>query len=142
MFYYPGVSLKLEGRNLTISAETETKQLKAMLGTFIAHASNMGKGVSDGYTYDLKVVFSHFPMTIKQVGNVIEINNFLGEKVPRLAKVIGASDVKIEKDRIEITGINKEDVSQTAANIEQSTKVKRRDVRVFQDGVYITNKSK
>jgi large subunit ribosomal protein L6 len=36
-----------------------------------------------------------------------------------------------------VQGLNLEDVSQTAANIEQATKVKKKDPRVFLDGIYV-----
>ncbi len=98
------------------------------------------QGVTEGYVAELKAVFAHFPITIKQNENVIEIQNFLGEKVPRKGKIHGDAQVKIQKDIVTIEGINKEDVGQTAANIELATRVKNRDIRVFQDGVYITKK--
>jgi large subunit ribosomal protein L6 len=40
-----------------------------------------------------------------------------------------------------ITGPNIEHVSQTAANIESSTRIKNKDSRVFLDGVYIYSKA-
>ena len=43
---------------------------------------------------------------------------------------------------IVITGEVWNDVTQTAANIELSTKVKNKDHRVFLDGVYIYEKKK
>jgi large subunit ribosomal protein L6 len=45
--------------------------------------------------------------------------------------------VKIEPEDIIVEGINLEDVSQTAANIEQATRVRRKDPRVFLDGIYV-----
>jgi large subunit ribosomal protein L6 len=41
---------------------------------------------------------------------------------------------------VTVTGIDKESVGQTAANIERSTTVKNRDRRVFQDGIYLIHK--
>ena len=37
-------------------------------------------------------------------------------------------------------GNNVEDVGQTAANLERATVVKGRDIRVFQDGIYVVSK--
>jgi len=65
------------------------------------------------------------------------IENFTGEKNPRRAKIIGDVKVKIQSEDIIVQGINLEEVSQTAANIEQATKVKKKDPRVFLDGIYI-----
>ncbi|MFQ6073567.1 MAG: 50S ribosomal protein L6, partial [Methanosarcinales archaeon] len=64
----------------------------------------------------------------------------LGEKKPRFAKILENVEVKIDGDEVIITGINIEDVGLTAANIEQATRIKRRDPRVFQDGIYLINR--
>jgi large subunit ribosomal protein L6 len=100
----------------------------------------MIKGVTQGFEYRMKVVYSHFPMQLKVEGKKLLINNFLGEKKARYANILGETKVKTGADMVTITGINKEDVGQTAANIEQATKIKRFDPRVFQDGIYIVEK--
>jgi large subunit ribosomal protein L6 len=89
----------------------------------------------------MKIVYAHFPMTVKVQGKTVTIDNFLGERSPRVAKIIG-DDVKVQVkgDDVTITGINKEHVGQTMANIEQATKIKRRDPRIFQDGIYLVDK--
>ena len=49
--------------------------------------------------------------------------------------------VKVErKSDIIVTGAERKKVGQSAANIERACKVKKRDPRVFQDGIYITAK--
>jgi large subunit ribosomal protein L6 len=65
------------------------------------------------------------------------ISNFVGSRAPRIAKIVGNTDVRVEGDRIIIEGPSKEDVSQTAANIRQATKIKDKDQRVFMDGIYL-----
>jgi large subunit ribosomal protein L6 len=89
----------------------------------------------------MKIVYAHFPMTVKVKGNLINIDNFLGERSPRVAKIMGDVKVSVKGEDVTITGINKEDVGQTMANIEQATKIKRRDPRVFQDGIYLVDKT-
>jgi large subunit ribosomal protein L6 len=137
---YPGVKVEQKDGSVVISAKTNKKAVKAILGTFGAHLSNMVKGVTKGFEYRLKTVFSHFPITVKQAGSEISINNFLGEKTPRKSRVLGDCKVSIKGASITVTGINIEDVAQTAANIELATKVKGRDRRVFQDGIYLVGK--
>jgi len=112
-----------------------------MLGTIRSHITNMIKGVNEGFTYHMKIVYAHFPMTVKVAGNKVIIENFLGERYPRNAKIVGSSKVKVKGDQVTITGIDKEDVGQTMANLEQATKIKGRDPRVFQDGIYLTSKN-
>jgi large subunit ribosomal protein L6 len=48
--------------------------------------------------------------------------------------------VEIKSENITVTGIDREKVGQTVANIERATKIRKRDIRVFQDGVYRTSK--
>lgn len=140
LLHYPGVTIKKDGNTITIASKYTGKKPNSVVGTFESHIKNLMQGVTEGYVAELKAVFAHFPITIKQNENVIEIQNFLGEKVPRKGKIHGDAQVKIQKDIVTIEGINKEDVGQTAANIELATRVKNRDIRVFQDGVYITKK--
>lgn len=137
---YPGVKIVQKEGNVVFSAKSNKKTVKAILGTFGAHLNNMVKGVTKGFEYRLKTVFSHFPITVKQAGSEITINNFLGEKTPRKSRVMGDCKVAIKGDSVTVSGTNIEDVAQTAANIELATKVKGRDRRVFQDGIYLVAK--
>jgi|YNPBryantNP2012_1023418.scaffolds.fasta_scaffold39293_2 large subunit ribosomal protein L6 len=113
---------------------------KALVGTFTAHIRNMIKGVTDGYQYTMKTVYSHFPIKVSLEGDTLMISNFLGERAPRKARILDGVKVDIKGDSIILTGLDVDKVGQTAANIEKATKVKNRDVRVFQDGIYITSK--
>ena len=79
-------------------------------------------------------------MTVKATQKKVTIENFLGERYPRTAKIVGDAKVKIQGDEVIVTGIHKEEVGQTMANIEQATKIKGRDPRVFQDGIYLVAK--
>jgi large subunit ribosomal protein L6 len=97
----------------------------------------MVSGVQRGYTYKVKIVFSHFPISAKDQGKSVLIENFTGERRARHAKIIGEVKVKVEAEDIVIQGLNLEHVSQTAANIEQATRVRRKDPRVFLDGLYV-----
>ena len=138
---FPQIDLMVEGGEVVVSTASEKKRILAMTGTLEAHAKNMIRGVADGYEYRMKVVYSHFPIQLKQQGNRLEITNFLGEKQPRIAKIIEGVTVKIGNDEVTITGIDKEKVGNTAANIEHATRITKRDPRVFQDGIYITERA-
>jgi large subunit ribosomal protein L6 len=100
----------------------------------------MIKGVTTGFTYKLKIVFSHFPITVKVVGKYLTISNFTGERNPRKAQIMGTTKVIIKGEDIIVQGISLEDVSQTAANIQDSTKIRNKDPRVFLDGIYVFEK--
>jgi large subunit ribosomal protein L6 len=88
----------------------------------------------------MKIVYSHFPIKASVKGDMFVIENFLGERSPRKTKIVGDTKITIKGDEITLTGINIEDVGQTAANIELATRIKGFDPRVFQDGIYITSK--
>ncbi len=136
-FYFAPISIDAEGKNVRVSAKWPRKKEAALVGTIYSHIQNMITGVTKGYSYKLKIVFSHFPISVKLEGRSILIENFTGERRARHIKIIGDVKVKIETDDIIVSGINLEDVSQTAANIEQATRVRGKDPRVFLDGLYV-----
>ena len=139
-FTYPNVSIKEEDDVVVLETAFPKKKDKAMIGTTRAHINNMIIGVTDGFEYHMKIVFAHFPMTVKVQNDTVMIDNFLGERHPRTAKIVGSSKVAVKGDAVTVTGINKEHVGQTMANLEQATKIKGRDPRVFQDGIYLISK--
>ena len=84
----------------------------------------------------MKIVYSHFPITVKVEGKKILIENFQGERASRVSMIRGNTKVDVKGDDVIITGPVLTDVSQTAANIQLKSKVKNKDHRVFLDGVY------
>lgn len=134
------IEIKIEGEKIVVSANSDRKKLKALVGTIAAHIRNMIEGVTKGFTYKLRVVYSHFPVTVKVEGDKVLIQNFLGERVPRVAKIVGKTQVKVEGQEITVSGINIEEVGQTAANIEQACRIVGYDRRKFMDGIYIVSK--
>jgi len=139
--YYPGIDISVSSEEVVVKTVMGRKQYKAMVGTYASHITNMIHGVTEGFEYKMNIVYSHFPMQTKVNGNTFVISNFLGEKKPRIAKILGNTTVKINGSNVIVSGICKEDVGQTTANIEQKTKIKRFDPRVFQDGIYVVEKS-
>ena len=143
-FAHNRVSVKQSDGALQVFCSLPRRSDKAIAGTWAAHLRNMTKGLEEGFEYRLKAVFSHFPMSLKVEGNKFTITNMLGEKVPRVAALPWTPadvQVKIEnKSDVVGSGADREKVGQTAANIERACKVKKRDPRVFQDGIYIISK--
>jgi large subunit ribosomal protein L6 len=136
-FSHAPISMEINDKTLRIWAEWPRKKEASLVGTIHSHVQNMITGVKKGFTYKLKVVFSHFPITVKVQDTKVLIENFTGERSPRKAKIMGNTKVKILPDDIIIQDLDLESVSQTAANIEQATKVKRKDPRIFLDGLYV-----
>ncbi|HUK37691.1 MAG TPA: 50S ribosomal protein L6 [Methanomicrobiales archaeon] len=139
--YYPNVSLAVTDREMTISTDATRKKILAVCGTYAAHVQNMCTGVTKGYQYRMRVVYSHFPIQLKLAGDRIEVGNFLGEKRSRFARIEKDVKVALGADEVTVTGIDKESVGKTAANIEHATRIRERDPRVFQDGVYIVERA-
>ncbi len=132
------IGLKVTGRDVEFVTFGSRRSDHAVLNTCESHLNNMVKGVTQGYKYKLKVAYAHFPITIKVKGPEVHIENFYGERFPRIAKIVGSqTKVSSEGDDVVVVGPNIEEVSQTAANIELATKVREKDVRIFLDGVYI-----
>ena len=136
-FAHAPINIKLEGKTVTVQASWPRKKEASLVGTVCSHIKNMIKGVTTGFTYKLKIVYSHFPITVKVVDNCLAIANFTGERSPRKAKIMGKCNLKINGDDIIVQGISLEDVSQTAANIQNCTKIRNKDPRVFLDGIYV-----
>ena len=138
--WYPDVSVDVEGDTVVIESENTDAKTNATVGTFESHVENMIHGVTEGWEYRMEVFYAHFPMQVNVEGDTIVIENFLGEKAPRRTPIHGDTEVQVDGEEIVLSGPDKEAVGQTAADIEQLTKVKGKDTRVFQDGVYITEK--
>jgi large subunit ribosomal protein L6 len=136
-FSHAPISIKKNGDVILIQTGWPRKKEVAVVGTISSHVKNMILGVTKGFTYKLKIVVSHFPITVKIEDGVVLIENFTGERSPRKAKIVGDCKVKVEGEDVVVKGIDLEDVSQTAANIEQATKIKNKDPRVFLDGIYV-----
>ena len=138
--WYPDVEVTVEDGVVAIAAENEDAKTNATVGTFESHVANMIHGVTDGWEYTMEVYYAHFPMQVTVEGDEVVIENFLGERAQRRTPIRGDTDVQIDGETVTLSGSDKEAVGQTAADIEQLTKVTDKDTRVFQDGVYIVEK--
>jgi large subunit ribosomal protein L6 len=132
------IGVKVTEKDVEFTAFGSRRSDHAVLNTCESHVNNMVKGVTQGFKYKLKVAYAHFPITIKVKGSEVHIENFYGERFPRVAKIVGSqTKVTPEGDDVVVVGPSIEEVSQTAANIESAAKVKEKDARIFLDGVYI-----
>jgi large subunit ribosomal protein L6 len=139
-FSHAPVSIQLEEGKVIIQANWPRKREAALVGTISSHIQNMITGVTKGFTYKLKIVFSHFPISVKVHENKVAIENFTGERSARISDIMGDTEVTVKGEDVIVQGLDIEEVSQTAVNIERATKVKRKDPRVFLDGIYVYEK--
>ncbi|VDP16970.1 unnamed protein product, partial [Soboliphyme baturini] len=137
---------KLNPRTVRVRKWFGTRKEVACVRTLCSHIENMVKGVRQGFRYKMRSVYAHFPInvTLHENGTVVEIRNFLGEKVIRrviLPEGVSATLSSQLKDELILEGNDICLVSQAAARIQQSTSVKNKDIRKFLDGIYVSEKS-
>ncbi len=136
-FSHAPVSVQLVGNEVKVQANWPRKKEEALVKTVCSHIHNMITGVTKGFTCKMKIAFSHFPISVKIQGKKVLIENFIGERSARTAKIMGDVRVTPKGDDVIVQGINIEEVSQTAANIQNATKIKSKDPRKFLDGIYV-----
>lgn len=136
----PSVEMKQNGNSVSLIAKKATKRELKLINSIAAHIRNMTDGIKEDFVYKLEVCNVHFPMVVKAEGNLIKIKNFLGEKIDRKAIIMPNVKVSIKGTAIEVSSPDVEAAGQTAARIEIATKIRNRDRRVFQDGIFITEK--
>ncbi len=140
-FSIHNLDFEKKDNKIIIGNKKATKKEKKLMNTIASHTKNMIKGVQEKFEYQLKICFSHFPITVEIKDKETIIKNFLGEKIPRKTKIPEGVEVKIDKDVIKVISVNKELAGQVAANFEIATKIRKKDKRVFQDGIFIINKA-
>jgi len=134
---------KVGEKNIRVDLWFANRKQLACVRTVCSHIDNMMVGVTRGFEYKMRFVYSHFPINVTLNGDVVEIRNFLGEKRVRKVKLIEgvkytrSADVK---DEISLTGNDIAAVSLTCAQIQQSTNVRNKDLRKFLDGIYVSEK--
>ncbi|MEK6922394.1 MAG: 50S ribosomal protein L6 [Nanoarchaeota archaeon] len=137
----PSITIEKKENGIRVFSKKTSRKEKRMIGTFAAHIKNMLIGVNSGFVYKLKICSGHFPMKVSLEDKKVIVSNFLGERIPRTADIMEGTNVRINGDEIIVEGADKDKVSQTAANIERSTRITNRDRRVFMDGVWISQKA-
>ena len=136
------VLIEINNNKILLKKTGERKKHLAILNTAKSLIQTLCLGVVDGFTIKMKIVYSHFPITVKIENKNVLIENFQGERAPRISMIKGNTTVVVKGDDVIITGPVLTDVSQTAANIQLKSKVKNKDHRVFLDGIYKYYKSK
>ena len=134
-----------DARSLKVDVWFGNRENVASIRTVTSHIENMITGVTKGFKYKMRFCYAHFPINVTSVkegsDEIVEIRNFLGEqKARRVTLLDGVSFVRTAdvKDQIELTGIDINKVSLSAAHIQQSTNVRKKDIRKFLDGIYVS----
>jgi len=138
---YPGISIDKKENKIIVFSKDGTKKEKTMIGTFTSHIKNMIKGCKEPFVYKLRICSGHFPMNVQVKGNEVIVSNFLGEKIPRRTKIEEGSNVEVKGNEVIVSSYDKEKAGMSAARIEQTTRIRNRDRRVFQDGIFLISKA-
>jgi len=134
------IKFSVENNQFIIKSTRATRSEKKIMGTYHAHMKNTFKGITEGHEYLLRICSDHFPMNVSVKNNIFEIKNFLGEKFPRIYKLKENVNVSVKGSDVIVKSIDKEIAGLTAGAIEQLTRIKKKDRRIFQDGIFIVNK--
>jgi len=134
------------GKVLRVEMAFGKRKQLAAIRTCCSHVQNLIKGVTKGFEYKMRLVYAHFPINIniEEGGKVIEIRNFLGEKRVRTVRMLPGVTVERSsavKDELVISGNDVELVSRSAALINMVCHVRKKDIRKFLDGVYLSERS-
>lgn len=142
VFDSPYATVSISGNTVvTLENKKDNRRGKRIFETYAAHIMNMIKGVTRGFRYELQVVQGHFPTKVNVKGNRILIENFLGEKTPRVVVAYpGVNARTTDGKTVFIEGADIEDVSHVAQAMETMTKIKAKDRRIFQDGIYLVDR--
>lgn len=141
-FRFSDINVEKKDNEVILKAKKAAKKKKMLVNTIVSHIKNMIKGVTEGYVYELKILSGHFPITATKDGDKVTVKNYLGEKIPRTAKILQGVNVEISKDKIILTGHDKEALGETASNLERATKLLgNKDKRKFQDGIFLVTKA-
>jgi large subunit ribosomal protein L6 len=136
-------TVTVNNKEIIIKPYGTRKKDLAITNTAKSIINSMIHGVEKGFTYKLKIVYAHFPISVKVKGQEIYVENFFGERSPRISRIVDDSTrVNVVGEDVIVQGPSLEYVSQTAANIESSTRIKDKDQRVFLDGLYIYSREK
>lgn len=136
----PSITIRAAGNEIIFECLAGNKNQLKVIMSLVAHVKNMFSGLDKKFVYKLQACNVHFPMTLKVEKDKLAINNFLGEKKPRFAAILPNVNVEVKGQMITVSSADREAAGQTAANFEKATKIRLRDRRIFQDGIYITDK--
>lgn len=139
------MSFRKEGQTIVFTVHHGNRKHLACLRTVKSLIENMFIGVTKGFRYKMRYVYAHFPINVNvdDAAHIVEIRNFLGEKLVRKVDMLDGVVVtpsKSQKDELILEGNSLENVSQSAANIQQSCRVRNKDIRKFLDGIYVSEK--
>ncbi|MHA1688581.1 MAG: 50S ribosomal protein L6 [Promethearchaeota archaeon] len=137
-----GIQVWVENDALHFATDFPRTNTLALINTMMNIIKGLIIGVQENYKYVCKICYSHFPCSVRidEKNKEILIENFLGERAPRKTKYLDNVEVKVDGDDVILIGPDKEALGQTAANLKRVCRIRKKDPRIFQDGIYLYKK--
>ena len=144
-----------QDNSIALSAHFLRKKEYGIFGTVRSLIRNAMVGVTQGFMYKSKIVYSHFPISVSVVqnegnfeGKVIKVEALYGGRAPKYCPIVEGVEVKVEGEDVIFTGPDKEKVGQTAARLQEICRLrgKRRKSTnrpkegIWMDGLWVYSK--
>jgi large subunit ribosomal protein L6 len=110
---HDSVAITVSPEGVMVEAKNESKLARSLRGTFASHIRNMMKGVTQKYARKLELQGIGYRVELQ--GKNIKFQ--VGFSHPVLMAIPAGIDVVIEKNNVNVSGIDKEAVGQFAANV-------------------------
>jgi large subunit ribosomal protein L6 len=110
-----GITVKVEGDKILVLRANDERQNRARHGLMRAHLANMVKGVTDGWVRELEINGVGYRAEV--AGDTLTMA--LGYSHPVVFKLPKGVTGKVEKNRVAISGADRDVLGQTAAKIRE-----------------------
>lgn len=137
-FTMPGINVTQEEGNLTVSRQSDTKEVRSKHGLMRTLIANMIEGVTKGFEKKLEVTGVGFKVALQ--GTDLKLN--LGFSHDVMYKIPEGIQAQVEQNTVTISGIDKQKVGQVSAEIRSLKKpepYKGKGIRY--EGEYIIRKA-
>lgn len=112
------VDIKIEGETMTFTPKNNSKEARALWGTYASHLVNMVIGVSKAF--EKKLIIEGVGYKVEPQGNTLVFSLGFSHKVPM--EIPKDVKVTVEKNTLTLSSINKESVGQFSAQIRAKKK--------------------
>src|SRR5690349_19535710 len=83
------VVVVIQDNKIIIRPRGTRKRDLAITNTAKSIITNLLTGLEKGFTYRLKIVSAHFPISVKVRGDKVYVENYFGERSPRVSQIRG-----------------------------------------------------
>jgi len=110
-----GISIKIEGDKILVMRADDSRENRSKHGLVRAHLANMVKGVTEGWTRELEINGVGYRAEV--TGDTLTMA--LGYSHPVVFKLPKGISAKVEKNRVALSGSDRDMLGQTAAKVRE-----------------------